>query len=48
MSVAAAGDWIIDLGPGAGDEGGRIIAAGSPEQVMAGSQGVYCTISSAT
>jgi excinuclease ABC subunit A len=33
MTVAAASDWIIDIGPGAGDEGGRIIAAGTPAQV---------------
>lgn len=26
-------DWIIDLGPGAGDKGGRIIVEGTPEQV---------------
>ena len=26
-------DWIIDLGPGAGDEGGRIVAQGTPEEV---------------
>ncbi len=26
-------DWIIDLGPGAADLGGRVIAAGTPEQV---------------
>jgi excinuclease ABC subunit A len=33
MSVASAADWIIDIGPGAGDEGGRIVASGSPAQV---------------
>jgi excinuclease ABC subunit A len=33
MSVAAASDWIIDMGPGAGDEGGRIVASGTPAQV---------------
>jgi excinuclease ABC subunit A len=33
MHVAASSDWIIDLGPGAGDEGGRIVAAAPPEQV---------------
>ena len=33
MQVAAASDWIIDMGPGAGDEGGRVAAAGTPAQV---------------
>lgn len=33
MQVAAASDWIIDLGPGAGDEGGRIVAQGPPAEV---------------
>ena len=33
MGVAAASDWIIDMGPGAGDEGGRIVASGPPERV---------------
>ena len=27
-------DWLIDLGPGAGEYGGHIIAEGTPEQVM--------------
>jgi excinuclease ABC subunit A len=26
-------DWIIDLGPGAGDNGGRVIATGTPEEI---------------
>ena len=34
MGVAAASDWIIDIGPGAGDEGGRIVAAGTPEKIV--------------
>lgn len=33
MTVAAAADHIIDMGPGAGPEGGVIVASGSPAQV---------------
>jgi excinuclease ABC subunit A len=33
MRVAAAADWIIDLGPGAGDQGGTVVAAGTPLDV---------------
>jgi excinuclease ABC subunit A len=33
MSVVAASDWVVDIGPGAGDEGGRIVAAGTPEDI---------------
>ena len=35
MSIVAASDWIIDIGPGAGDEGGKIVAFGSPETIVA-------------
>jgi excinuclease ABC subunit A len=38
MAVAAGSDWIIDIGPGAGDEGGTIVASGTPEQVAATSR----------
>ncbi|VTU24159.1 Excinuclease ABC subunit A [Variovorax sp. PBL-H6] len=33
MRVVAASDWVIDMGPGAGGEGGRIVAAGTPAEV---------------
>jgi excinuclease ABC subunit A len=33
MRAVAQADWVIDVGPGAGDAGGRIVAAGKPRQV---------------
>ena len=33
MRVAAASDWIIDMGPGAGEQGGAIVAAGTPKSL---------------
>ena len=33
MRVVAACDWVIDIGPGAGDEGGTVVCAGPPEKV---------------
>jgi excinuclease ABC subunit A len=33
MRVAAAADWIIDMGPGAGDRGGRVVASGTPTEI---------------
>jgi excinuclease ABC subunit A len=35
MRVVAASDWVIDMGPGAGDEGGRIVASGTPASLAA-------------
>ncbi len=33
LDVIKTADWIIDLGPEGGDEGGRIVSEGTPEQV---------------
>ena len=33
LEVIKCADWVIDLGPEAGDEGGRLVAAGTPEAV---------------
>ena len=33
MSVVADSDWVLDLGPGGGDDGGTIVAAGPPTKV---------------
>jgi len=33
MRIVAEADWVIDLGPGSGLKGGRIVSSGSPEAV---------------
>ena len=33
MRVVAQADWVIDIGPKAGDQGGKVVAAGRPEDV---------------
>jgi excinuclease ABC subunit A len=33
MQVASSSDWVIDIGPGAGDEGGLVVAQGTPAKV---------------
>jgi excinuclease ABC subunit A len=33
MEMIAASDWVVDIGPGAGDEGGRVVASGTPDMV---------------
>jgi excinuclease ABC subunit A len=38
MRVVAGSDWVIDMGPGAGDEGGRIVAAGPPADLVTSSE----------
>jgi excinuclease ABC subunit A len=43
LDVIKTADWIIDLGPEGGDEGGAIIAAGTPEQVAESPQSFTAT-----
>jgi excinuclease UvrABC ATPase subunit len=40
QAVMANADWIIDLGPGAGHEGGQIVFEGTPADLVAGRGGI--------
>ena len=33
MRVVSGSDWVVDIGPGAGEEGGRVVASGPPAEV---------------
>lgn len=40
MRVIASSDWVIDMGPGAGEEGGNVVIEGTPEKVSKTKSGV--------
>jgi excinuclease ABC subunit A len=40
MRVVAAADWLIDMGPGAGEHGGRVVAEGPPADVARSSMSI--------
>ena len=40
MRVVASSDWVIDMGPGAGKDGGQVVAVGTPARVAEGTQGL--------
>jgi excinuclease ABC A subunit len=40
QAVMVHADWIIDLGPGAGHDGGRIVFEGTPADLVAGREGI--------
>jgi excinuclease ABC subunit A len=38
MRVVAQSDWVIDIGPGAGTAGGKVVASGTPTEVANSAQ----------
>jgi len=41
LDIIAGADWIVDLGPEGGDNGGRIVAEGAPEKVTTRKKGSH-------
>ena len=40
LDVIKCADWIIDLGPESGDEGGSVVFEGTPEALVASKKGI--------
>src|SRR6185436_12416053 len=40
LDVIKTADWVIDIGPAGGDKGGRIVASGTPEQIIKSKESV--------
>jgi excinuclease ABC subunit A len=40
LDVIANADYVIDMGPGGGEQGGRIVACGTPEQIRQSKESV--------
>ena len=40
LDVIRAADWIVDMGPGGGKDGGRIVAVGTPDDIKANPQSI--------
>ena len=40
LDVIRAADWIVDMGPGGGKDGGRIVAAGTPSEIKSSANSV--------
>jgi excinuclease UvrABC ATPase subunit len=38
LDVVARADWIIDMGPGAGAEGGKVVFEGAPRELLKASE----------
>ncbi len=43
MDVVKQADWVVDLGPGGGDRGGRLVFQGTPEALVAHGRGATAT-----
>ena len=40
VDVIKSADWVIDMGPGGGERGGQVIAAGTPEELVSQAESV--------